>query len=63
MLDCAIATTLPSTIDSTDSTISIPCQSIAMPWSAPDRRRSVSAKPANSGAVPISSVIAVGAPS
>ena len=61
-LVCAMATKLPRTIESTDRTISIPCQSNAMPASAPASTRSVSANAASLGAVPISSVIGVGAP-
>ena len=41
----------------------MPCQSIAAPCSAPASMRSVIANAASFGAVPISSVIAVGAPS
>ena len=63
MLVCEMAIRLPSTIDSTHRMISIPCQSIAVPCSAPESMRSVIANAAIFGAVPISSVIAVGAPS
>ena len=40
----------------------MPCQSTSAPISAPASRRSIIANAANSGAVPMSSVIAVGAP-
>ena len=63
MLVCAIATTLPKTIDSSARIISIPCQSNQSPPSATPSRRSMNAKAASLGAVPISSVTAVGAPS
>ncbi len=42
--------------------MSIPCQSNAVPCNALDSSRIVSANAASLGAVPISSVIAVGAP-
>ena len=42
MFVCAIAMTLPRIIDSSDSTISMPCQSNSMPPSAPASTRSVS---------------------
>ena len=62
-LVCAMATMCPSVTDSTDSTTSMPCQlAPPAPPSAPASRRSIIANAANSGAVPISSVIAVGAP-
>ena len=62
MLVCAMAITLPSTIDSSESTISMPCQSNSQPCSATPSRRSMNANAASFGAVPISSVTAVGAP-
>jgi hypothetical protein len=54
---------LPRIIDSTESTISMPCQSNQSPPSATARRRSMNANDASFGAVPIKSVTAVGAPS
>ena len=63
MFDWAIAITLPSTIDRSESTISIPCQSISRPPSAMARRRIMNANAASLGAVPIISVTGVGAPS
>ncbi len=62
MLVCAIAITLPRIIDSSDSTISMPCQSKSRPPSAIASSRSVNANAASLGAVPISSVTGVGAP-
>ena len=61
-LDCEIAMTLPTIIDSSDRTISIPCQSNATAASDPTSMRVMNAKAANSGAVPMKRVIAVGAP-
>ena len=61
-LDCEIAMTLPTIIDSSDRTISIPCQSNATAASDPTSIRVMNAKAANSGAVPMKRVIAVGAP-
>jgi hypothetical protein len=59
---CAIATTLPSTSEATDSTTSICCHSGASPLMPSTSRRIVIAKAANSGAPPIIKVTAVGAP-
>ena len=63
MFVCEIAIKLPSTIESTQRMISIPCQSTWAPCSAPESMRSVIANAAIFGAVPIRSVTAVGAPS
>ena len=62
MLVCAIAARLPSSIDATESTTSICCQSSASPDIPSTSRRIVIAKAASLGAPPTSSVIAVGAP-
>ncbi len=61
-LVCAIATTLPSSIEPTDSSTSICCQSPARPSMPSTSRRIVIAKAASLGAPPSSSVTAVGAP-
>ncbi len=62
MLVCAIAVRLPKASDSTASTISICCQSIAIDGSASTSRRMTMAKVASFGAPPSSSVTAVGEP-
>ena len=59
---CAIAARLPSSIDASESSTSICCQSIARPIIPSTRRRIVIAKAASLGAPPTSSVIDVGAP-
>ena len=63
-LVCAMATMWPSATDSTrqHDQHALPLICISAPPSAPASRRSSIANAANSGAVPISSVIAVGAP-
>ena len=61
-LVCAIATKLPSAIDSTDSTRSICCQSLAIAGSASARIRNAIAKVAIFGAAAMSSVATVGVP-
>src|ERR1700676_4756626 len=61
-LDWEIAITLPTIIDSSERTINIPCQSKASAASEPTRIRVMNANAANSGALPMKMVIAVGAP-
>src|ERR1700686_3096860 len=61
-LEWEMEITLPTIIDSSDRTISIPCQSKATAANEPTRIRVMNANAANSGAVPMKSVIAVGAP-
>ena len=63
MFVCAMATTLPRTIDSSDRISSMPCQSKAIADSAPTSRRIMNANAASLGAAPMNSVIGVGAPS
>ena len=57
-----MAARLPSVIDTTDSTISICCQSVARPDRPSTRMRKVMPNAASLGAPEISSVTAVGAP-
>ena len=59
---CAMAARLPTSSEAMASTASICCQSMASGCSASTSRRMMIAKAASSGAAPISSVIAVGAP-
>ena len=58
----AIAARLPSSIEPTESSTSICCQSTARPSMPSTRRRMVIANAASLGAPPTSSVAAVGAP-
>ena len=59
---CATATTLPTPIDSTDSTISMSCHAPTAPPRPSERTRSASAKYASFGAADRNIVTEVGAP-
>ena len=62
MFVCAIATTLPTIIDSAASTISMSCQAPDTPPSPSASRRMASANEAIFGAEPTKSVTGVGDP-
>ena len=62
MLVCAMAVMLPTPIDNTASTASMPAQWIIIGCNASTRIRITKAKAASLGAVPMNMVIAVGAP-
>ncbi len=63
MLVCAIATTLPTPMESTEITTSIWLQSACAPASASGNKRMISAKAAIFDAVPMNTVTQVGEPS
>ena len=63
MLDWAMAMMLPKSIDNSDRTSSMPCQSNASADSEPTSSRMAKANAASFGAEPMNSVTAVGAPS
>ena len=59
---CAMATTLPSAMESTARTTSMSCQSVTMPESPSPRMRRMKPKAASFGAEPMNIVIGVAAP-